>query len=185
MIPSYSILIDWINASPLRDTLNKYFNQPNFWGTLIIFKDSSSCYIEYRAYDSTICYKTTFSNVNSVGLSKTYDISGYEYFNPPTTLFENKHFYVSRFGHIKYIMITGYSKINVPADKDFILIPKKKELDTTYANIKPVRYFYRELNISNNQKGAVHVDNTGNLLLRPYTTNINIGSPINIEFMYY
>lgn len=95
-------------------------------GTLIIFKDSSSCYIEYRAYDSTICYKTTFSNVNSVGLSKTYDISGYEYFNPPTTLFENKHFYVSRFGHIKYIMITGYSKINVPADKDFILIPKKK-----------------------------------------------------------
>lgn len=184
MIPNYSILIDWISASPLRDALNKYFNQPNFWGTLIIFKDSSSSYIEYRAYNSTICYKTTFSNVNSVGISETYDISGYEYFNPPTTLFEHKYFYVSRFGHIKYIMLNGYSKININANTDFILIPKSK-LDSTYINIKPVRYFYRELNISNNQNGCVHIDNSGNLLLRPYTTDIKIGDPINIEFMYY
>lgn len=153
-------------------------------GTLIIFKDSSSCYIEYRAYDSTICYKTTFSNVNSVGLSKTYDISGYEYFNPPTTLFEHKYFHVNRFGHIKYIMLNGYSKINIKANADFILIPKSK-LNSTYINIKPVRYFYRELCISNGQNGSVHINNSGNLLLRPYNTDIKIGDPINIEFMYY
>ena len=189
MIPNYSILIDWISASPLRDTLNKYFNNSNFWGTLIIYKDSSTSHIEYRSYNSNICYKTTFSNVNSQGLSKTYDISGYYTEVINHEILGNIVSVVN--GNFKMMTVSVYSKKKILRNSNIVLLTDN-DFKTKYINLYPRREFFREF-ILNNLKvnndlikmGSVKFESATNknLIFKPYS-DIELNEPINFTFQY-